>query len=145
MFFCQTFGSDLVRCVGGVGCLVLGIQVVVEVGLGLGVFAGDALGIGNSVRQLSAGGLNSVWIVGEVRRSDGNGNHWNIYGIYIYIPCDHHVIHWMTSLTSPSWRSMVTIYKGRGSPSQKGYEELPGSNILGIIGWILIGQSNGAD
>ena len=31
-----------------------GIQVVVEVGLGLGVFAGDALGIGNHVRQLSA-------------------------------------------------------------------------------------------
>ena len=33
-----------------------GIQVVVEVGLGLGVFAGDALGIGNNVRQLSAAG-----------------------------------------------------------------------------------------
>ena len=32
----------------------LGIQVVVEVGLGLGVFAGDAIGIGRSVRQLSA-------------------------------------------------------------------------------------------
>jgi len=32
----------------------LGIQVVVEVGLGLGVFAGDALGIGATVRQLSA-------------------------------------------------------------------------------------------
>ena len=38
----------------GVVALLLGIQVVVEVGLGLGVFAGDALGIGNSVRQLSA-------------------------------------------------------------------------------------------
>mmetsp|Transcript_47242 Transcript_47242/g.106116 ORF Transcript_47242/g.106116 Transcript_47242/m.106116 type:complete len:380 (+) Transcript_47242:3-1142(+) len=32
----------------------LGIQVVVEVGLGLGVFAGDALGIGSTVRHLSA-------------------------------------------------------------------------------------------
>ena len=32
---------------------VLGIKVVVEVGLGLGVFAGDAIGIGNSVRELS--------------------------------------------------------------------------------------------
>ena len=31
-----------------------GIQVVVEVGLGLGVFAGDAIGIGNTVRHLSA-------------------------------------------------------------------------------------------
>lgn len=33
-----------------------GIRVVVEVGLGLGVFAGDAIGIGHSVRQLSAAG-----------------------------------------------------------------------------------------
>eukprot|EP00931_Biecheleriopsis_adriatica_P102078 TRINITY_DN77101_c0_g1_i1.p1 TRINITY_DN77101_c0_g1~~TRINITY_DN77101_c0_g1_i1.p1 ORF type:complete len:647 (-),score=156.53 TRINITY_DN77101_c0_g1_i1:155-2095(-) len=32
----------------------LGIQVVVEVGLGLGVFAGDALGIGGTVRMLAA-------------------------------------------------------------------------------------------
>jgi len=38
----------------------LGIQVVVEVGLGLGVFAGDALGIGNSVRQLSAMAMQKV-------------------------------------------------------------------------------------
>jgi len=34
--------------------------VVVEVGLGLGVFAGDALGIGNNVRQLSAAGRKAV-------------------------------------------------------------------------------------
>lgn len=55
--------------------VVLGIQVVVEVGLGLGVFAGDALGIGNSVRQLSAPWqllANSVVEEGEVRRNDGN-------------------------------------------------------------------------
>eukprot|EP00439_Symbiodinium_sp_Y106_P049421 s1895_g6.t1 len=38
----------------------LGIQVVVEVGLGLGVFAGDALGIGNTVRHLSALALQRV-------------------------------------------------------------------------------------
>lgn len=38
----------------------LGIQVVVEVGLGLGVFAGDALGIGNNVRQLSAMAMQKV-------------------------------------------------------------------------------------
>ncbi|CAE7470375.1 mutS [Symbiodinium natans] len=38
----------------------LGIQVVVEVGLGLGVFAGDAIGIGNTVRHLSALALQRV-------------------------------------------------------------------------------------
>ncbi|CAJ1414631.1 unnamed protein product [Effrenium voratum] len=38
----------------------LGIQVVVEVGLGLGVFAGDALGIGSSVRQLAAMAMRKV-------------------------------------------------------------------------------------
>jgi len=32
----------------------LGVQVVVETGLGLGVFAGDAVGIGEQVRKLSA-------------------------------------------------------------------------------------------
>ncbi|CAK9079419.1 MutS protein homolog 5 [Durusdinium trenchii] len=38
----------------------LGIRVVVEVGLGLGVFAGDAIGIGHSVRQLSAMAVRKV-------------------------------------------------------------------------------------
>ncbi|CAE8714585.1 unnamed protein product, partial [Polarella glacialis] len=38
----------------------LGIQVVVEVGLGLGVFAGDAIGIGSNVRKLSALALRRV-------------------------------------------------------------------------------------
>lgn len=38
----------------------LGIQVVVEVGLGLGVFAGDAIGIGGSVRMLSAMAMKQV-------------------------------------------------------------------------------------
>ena len=40
-----------------------GIQVVVEVGLGLGVFAGDALGIGNTVRHLSAPWLSGRFLV----------------------------------------------------------------------------------
>ena len=40
-------------------CALGGIQVVVEVGLGLGVFAGDAIGIGNTVRHLSAPQLSS--------------------------------------------------------------------------------------
>ena len=49
VFFGHFLGQIWSDLLGG-----LGIQVVVEVGLGLGVFAGDALGIGNSVRQLSA-------------------------------------------------------------------------------------------
>lgn len=38
----------------------LGIKVVVEVGLGLGVFAGDAIGIGGTVRMLSALAMKQV-------------------------------------------------------------------------------------
>lgn len=38
----------------------MGIQVVVEVGLGLGVFAGDAIGIGEAVRTLSALAIKQV-------------------------------------------------------------------------------------
>ena len=79
---------------------------MVEVGLGLGVFAGDVLGIGNSVRQLSVGG-NSVVEEGEVRR---NFLGMGIIGIYMeYI---HHVIHWMTS-SSPSWRSLNHLQGSR--------------------------------
>jgi len=117
--------------------VVLGIQVVVEVGLGLGVFAGDALGIGNSVRQLSAPWQLSVggMMAGGMM---GIGNHWNIYGIYT--PCDSK---WTSS--SPSWRSLDHLQGSLNHPKKVNYKELPGRNILGIIGWILIGQSNGAD
>jgi len=38
----------------------LGIQVVVETGLGLGVFSGDAIGIGERVRKLSALAMKQV-------------------------------------------------------------------------------------
>ena len=81
-------------------CLALGIQVVVEVGLGLGVFAGDALGIGNSVRQLSAPWQTQWW------RRVKSGGRMGIGIIGIYTEYIHHVIQRMTSLTSPSWRSL---------------------------------------
>ncbi|HXF29119.1 MAG TPA: hypothetical protein VN457_04655, partial [Chlamydiales bacterium] len=38
----------------------LGIEVVVETGIGLGVFAGDAIGIGKQVREISARALKEV-------------------------------------------------------------------------------------
>ena len=79
---------------------------MVEVGLGLGVFAGDALGIGNSVRQLSAPWQTQC---GSLVKSGGMMG-MGIIGIYMeYI---HHVIHWMTS-SSPSWRSLNHLQGSR--------------------------------